>query len=62
MFGEILKVIFIITIVHLLFYIIDGKQLFDEFFLKLIMYLIIGYILYYLIVKKIFDRLSKNKK
>lgn len=62
MFGEILKVIFIITIIHLLLYIVDGKSLFDETFLKLIVYIIIAYILYWLTVKKIFDRLSKNNK
>ena len=57
MWSDITKFLTIAVIMHLLLYIVDDYgDLFSEFTLKIFLYLTIGLIVYYLIIKNILDK------
>jgi hypothetical protein len=57
MWGDIAKFLTIAIIIHLMLYIVDDYgELFGEFSLKIFLYLTIGLIIYYLIIKNILNK------
>jgi hypothetical protein len=57
MWHDIIKYLTIAITIHLLFYVVDDEgQLFGEYALKFFLYLVLGLIIYYLIVKKAIDK------
>lgn len=57
MWLDITKFLTVAVVMHLLLYSIDGYgELFDETALKIFLYLTIGLIIYYLIIRKLVDK------
>jgi len=58
MWNDIIKFLTIATIVHLLMFSVDNYgDLFDENILKILLYITIGILVYYLIIKKVSNKL-----
>lgn len=63
MWNDIIKFLTIAIIVHLLMYSVDNYgNLFDEDILKILLYITIGILVYYLIVKKMSNKLFLHNK
>lgn len=63
MWEDIVKYVSIIFIVHFLLYTIDDRgQLFDEFVVKLLIYVTIGLVIYHMIIKQFIEKTDKLDK
>ena len=53
MMQEVLQVIIIYTIIHIIACCMDGGKMFDEKTLKYLVYIVVAYIVYHFIIKRI---------
>ena len=63
LWEDIVKYVSIILIVHFLLYAVDERaQLFDEFIIKLLIYVTIGLITYHMVIKKFVTKKDKSSQ
>lgn len=62
LFDDIIKFLSLAIIIHILLFAIDDYgDLFSEFALKIFLYITIAIVIYHLIIKKIANKLLRNK-